>query len=880
MALNSKIMPVSARAASSRASWSHAPVASDTRIDVTKEYEAAQKLRTPSKEAKEATWTALVPELDCALPAQTAPRPQTSAALGEGTQASQMPLPGTLEEASTPKAYESEPTAPSAGESSSSTAAGQANLQVDGLPTMSTAAGALHAVQPPQANASSPLPPAAPPPALPNWSSEVSNSGVAIAPAPGATAAAPPANASGLPLSAGSHPAKGPYAGRGHFPSQSENSAVGNPAPQRASQDFDLASTWQSKHGIEPIDRAPSPGSDKIEKGGTMSHELRGSSASSAEQMYFKFEVLPSWRREHKQLAATLGCPHTLRAGSKRNKSLIRKATLHQPEADLDSEDGNAYSKKRPCEKIMRTCLSCVRHIIIHPNHPIRGVWDMWSLCLVVWDMISIPLELFDPPENLFSLTMSWVCRIFLTGFLLPDGIIEMRPLKIVRRYFFGWFPMDIFLVLLDWLEIMWGRDNALGYARAGKTSRTLRIIRMFRLLRLARMKEVVRLITERIQSERLTIVADITQIVVIIVGMAHLVACIWYGIGNQEVEGHWVQDLGFEREPLPYRYMTSLHWSLSQFSGGMDEIRPHNTAERLYAVCVFLLAFVMAAVFVSSLTSSMTRLHIIASHQSRQLSVLRRYLSQNGISDRLAMRVQRNAQHAISEQQRLMPEHSVDLLAVVSEPLRVELHFEMHSPLLSVHPFFLRYCDECPQVMKKVCHVCMSMLLVSTGDVIFSAGEIPSQPKMYIICSGILEYLPIVGTVTSCQQGMWLSEATIWTPWMHRGVFRAMDDCRICCLDAAYVQEIASSFDHPDFDPKVYAEEFVKVLNSHSGETTDLPGVELEAIKILSTTAYTGQNWWLRTSPFHGGSRAAKNARRASNAKATRSKSIFGRLL
>merc|ERR1712190_601786 len=99
-----------------------------------------------------------------------------------------------------------------------------------------------------------------------------------------------------------------------------------------------------------------------------------------------------------------------------------------------------------------------------------------------------------------------------------------------------------------------------------------------------------------------------------------------------------------------------------------------------------------------------MTQLNIIGSQQSQHLSVLRRYLKQNGISKQLAMRVNRNAQHAIIEQQRSMPEHHVKMLFLVSEPLRVELHFEMYALVLSYHPFFDAYKEECPQVMRRVC--------------------------------------------------------------------------------------------------------------------------------------------------------------------------------
>merc|ERR1719450_1057199 len=145
-----------------------------------------------------------------------------------------------------------------------------------------------------------------------------------------------------------------------------------------------------------------------------------------------------------------------------------------------------------------------------------------------------------------------------------------------------------------------------------------------------------------------------------------------------------------------------------------MDEVTPKSLGEHVFAVIVYLTAFWSGAVFVSILTSSMTQWYIIGSQQAQQLTVLRRYLSQNGISKKLALRVQRNAKHALAEQQKHMPESAVCLIKQVSEPLRVELHFEMYNPMLSVHPFFARYVEECPHVVRKVCHTAMQANQVS----------------------------------------------------------------------------------------------------------------------------------------------------------------------
>merc|ERR1719359_1853039 len=203
----------------------------------------------------------------------------------------------------------------------------------------------------------------------------------------------------------------------------------------------------------------------------------------------------------------------------------------------------------------------------------------------------------------------------------------------------------------------------------------------------------------------------------VVMIGFGHIIACLWYAIGNADGgTRNWLVQHGYADENLSFQYVMSLRWAISQFAGGMDEVTPESLGEHIYAVVVFVSAFWSGAVFVSILTSSMTQWYIIGSQQAQQLTVLRRYLSQNGISKKLALRVQRNAKHSLAEEQKHMPENAVMLIKHVSEPLRVELHFEMYSPMLLVHPFFIRYMEECPHVVRKVCHTAMEMHQVSIG--------------------------------------------------------------------------------------------------------------------------------------------------------------------
>ena len=88
------------------------------------------------------------------------------------------------------------------------------------------------------------------------------------------------------------------------------------------------------------------------------------------------------------------------------------------------------------------------------------------------------------------------------------------------------------------------------------------------------------------------------------------------------------------------------------------------------------------------------------------------------------------------------MDKASVKLLDLVSEPLRAELHFELHAPELAEHPFLRRYCELHPEVMSKVCHGALSLKQMSSGDAIFNQGELPAEPQMLFVLAGAIANL------------------------------------------------------------------------------------------------------------------------------------------
>merc|ERR1712176_1323375 len=115
---------------------------------------------------------------------------------------------------------------------------------------------------------------------------------------------------------------------------------------------------------------------------------------------------------------------------------------------------------------------------------------------------------------------------------------------------------------------------------------------------------------------------------------------------------------------------------------------------------------------------------------------------------------------------------------------------------------------------MRRVCHRAASTWKVSLGDIIFNCGEVPSPPQMYVVVSGALRYTLIDGHGATVLEGQWVSEATLWTRWVHCGMLTAACDCRLYSINADEFQGISVQFQHSGFQPSDYAADFVKALD------------------------------------------------------------------
>lgn len=176
------------------------------------------------------------------------------------------------------------------------------------------------------------------------------------------------------------------------------------------------------------------------------------------------------------------------------------------------------------------------------------------------------------------------------------------------------------------------------------------------------------------------------------------------------------------------------------------------------------------------------------------------------------------------------MPESSIELLPTISEPLRMEIHYDMHMQIMITHTFFKLSNDINSWMMRRVCHDAIDSLMLSRGDTLFCQGEISEHPRMYFIKSGLMLYSHQTGKREDAKDGNWASEGGLWTFWTHCGGMQATTDCRLLSLDVSRFQSLTRQFSKQREFGKRYGQLYVNHLNScASVDLTDLEDPEMD---------------------------------------------------
>jgi len=514
----------------------------------------------------------------------------------------------------------------------------------------------------------------------------------------------------------------------------------------------------------------------------------------------------------------------------------------------MTHQDSDEFAKELELEKTL-LAQSRTPWWVLSPNSPKRIGWDLTGVLVLLYDLIMIPMYTAFPlaPNTFLDLMTGvtlgfWTLDIlacFCVGYYTRDGTLVVSMRKIARQYVFTWFPLDVVIVSIDWVIVLAliseEEGKSAGLMRAGKMLRALRVLRTLRLLRLAKLRQLLNKLQDQVDSEHISVLLDIVKLLILIIFINHFIACAWYLVGcnppskstswlEVEFSSHDCEDANDEL--LLYKYTTSMHWSLTQFTPASMSVQPTNTMERSFAIGVLLFALLVFSSFVASLTGATTSLRKMTGRHSSQLWLLRKFLRQREITLDLQVRINRYINVVLTTTEKSVQYSDVHLFNILSGPLHNELRTELNKPRLMVHPFFVNMLDKFEALMRKVCFKVPNSVSLSRGDILFSAGE--EGKSMYFLHTGKLDYLHHeTKEFDHVGANEWFCEVVLWTPWVCQGRARARTESELMELQSDKFREVASEY--PKHIPfmRMYGLQFLSQLQElyveHGHHLTDL---------------------------------------------------------
>ena len=272
-------------------------------------------------------------------------------------------------------------------------------------------------------------------------------------------------------------------------------------------------------------------------------------------------------------------------------KAALQHHALKREKTEVFKSTSSAHGPRMKDASVGR---SCIQPMVQKPSSKLQIAWSVLGVMFIVWDMITIPLELFDHEQMISVLLI--VGRVTFGYWLLDmplhiifgvevDGHLELRPMELVKMYLRSWFCIDTLVISIDAtllvLEVLTARAPA--PARSARYLRTLRLLRLLRLLRVAKLQRELTKLANSFLSTYAFMVMRVVSGLCMILAVNHIIACCWFGLGRWTMEGgsSWLLNAGIEDAGFSDSYATSIHWALTQFTPATNNVAPVNFVER-----------------------------------------------------------------------------------------------------------------------------------------------------------------------------------------------------------------------------------------------------------------------------------------------------------
>lgn len=430
----------------------------------------------------------------------------------------------------------------------------------------------------------------------------------------------------------------------------------------------------------------------------------------------------------------------------------------------------------------------------VYPNSCLALTFDFIGIPMLLYDLITLPLQVFWQHHGETAAVFSWCViiywtvdiflRLFVIGYVTQSGKVKLKRRDIMKRYMKRSMLFDLVMVIPDWISVLGDIPRRLAFFRI------FRAMRFMRVLRVSKLRNTSRVLQDAVDSEYFSIYMNVTWNSLLILGCCHYVACLWYWVGKQgDSQGNdvwmhkYMPEDGYDWQNA---YLTSLHWALCQFTPGSINVQPNwtNNMERVFAILTLIWGMVFFSLFLSSITQERMRMRALSKKIERDNWLLRRYMRQHGVSREFSMRAVQYVDAFVAPMLSRVQRKDVAMLDCLSRPLQVELQTEIYFHTLHANPF-------CANLKEKGAHMAAILFshvvmesALAKHDLLFDNGQVSHQ--MFFVSTGAVAYVKTQRrAITSLEPTDWCCEQVLFVPWVHKGTARAAGESHLLCVDS-----------------------------------------------------------------------------------------------
>ena len=251
------------------------------------------------------------------------------------------------------------------------------------------------------------------------------------------------------------------------------------------------------------------------------------------------------------------------------NRSHRASSVLSEQQARLElhhcwAEKAKSKTRRASCSMELSTMEPSQKafHFTLSPNGHFRNAWDLLGICLLVLDIIIIPLQFVQPElyqqypflsTRATAAIIYWCldsCLAFFTGYLEKGNLVQDRGL-IAYHYLRTWCIPDLVVNSID-IVLVLTEDQSF---RA--STRGLRLLRLFRVVRLGKVTRFASWLRDQFESEVAYTQFTVLVLVLGMVLLEHILACGWFGISPPGSDG-WLDVFELDNKPFLEQYTSA----------------------------------------------------------------------------------------------------------------------------------------------------------------------------------------------------------------------------------------------------------------------------------------------------------------------------------